>query len=53
VLIAPLAINSLRPARAIFLHGGVYLPDGHMVMIEKNNLDVARLFDDWMKLNVR
>ena len=27
--------------------------NGHMVMIEKNNLDVARLLDDWMQLNVR
>jgi len=27
--------------------------NGHMVMIEKNNLDVARLLDEWMQLNVR
>jgi pimeloyl-ACP methyl ester carboxylesterase len=27
--------------------------NGHMVMIEKNNLDVARLLDDWMQANVR
>jgi len=27
--------------------------NGHMVMIEKNNLDIARLLDDWMLANVR
>ena len=27
--------------------------NGHMVMIEKNNLDIARLLDDWMQANVR
>jgi hypothetical protein len=24
-----------------------------MVMIEKNNLDIARLIDDWVQSNVR
>jgi len=27
--------------------------NGHMVMIEKNNLDVARVVDDWVVKNVR
>ena len=27
--------------------------NGHMVMIEKNNLEVARLLDDWTQANVR
>jgi hypothetical protein len=27
--------------------------NGHMVMLEKNNLDIARLIDDWVQANVR
>jgi pimeloyl-ACP methyl ester carboxylesterase len=27
--------------------------NGHMVMIEKNNLEIARLLDEWMQQNVR
>ena len=27
--------------------------NGHMVMIEKNNLDIARLIDDWVVKNVK
>jgi len=27
--------------------------NGHMVMIEKNNLDIARLIDKWLQKNVR
>jgi pimeloyl-ACP methyl ester carboxylesterase len=27
--------------------------NGHMVMIEKNNLEIARLLDEWMQKNVR
>jgi pimeloyl-ACP methyl ester carboxylesterase len=27
--------------------------NGHMVMIEKNNLDIAKLVDDWVQTNVR
>ena len=27
--------------------------NGHMVMIEKNNLDIAKLIDDWAQKNVR
>jgi len=27
--------------------------NGHMVMIEKNNLDIARLLDEWVQKNVR
>jgi pimeloyl-ACP methyl ester carboxylesterase len=27
--------------------------NGHMVMIEKNNLDIAKLVDDWTQKNVR
>ena len=27
--------------------------NGHMVMIEKNNLDIARLIDEWLQTNVR
>src|SRR5882757_3699182 len=27
--------------------------NGHMVMIEKNNLDIAKLLDDWAQKNVR
>ncbi len=27
--------------------------NGHMVMIEKNNLDIARLVDEWAQKNVR
>ena len=27
--------------------------NGHMVMIEKNNLDIARLVDDWLQGKVR
>ncbi len=30
------------------LHG-----NGHMVMIEKNNLDIARALDEWMQQNVK
>jgi hypothetical protein len=27
--------------------------NGHMVMIEKNNLEIAQLLDEWMQKNVR
>lgn len=27
--------------------------NGHMVMLEKNNLEIARLLDEWMQKNVR
>ena len=27
--------------------------NGHMVMLEKNNLDIARLLDEWLQRNVR
>ena len=27
--------------------------NGHMVMIEKNNLDIARTIDDWVVENVK
>src|SRR5262249_48317363 len=27
--------------------------NGHMVMIEKNNLEIAKLLDEWMKTNVK
>jgi len=27
--------------------------NGHMVMIEKNNLEIARLVDDWVQKNVK
>lgn len=27
--------------------------NGHMVMIEKNNVEIARVLDDWMRRNVR
>jgi len=27
--------------------------NGHMVMLEKNNLDIAHLLDRWMQQNVR
>ena len=27
--------------------------NGHMVMIEKNNLEIAHLLDDWAQHNVR
>jgi hypothetical protein len=27
--------------------------NGHMVMIEKNNLDIARLIDEWVVKNVK
>jgi hypothetical protein len=27
--------------------------NGHMVMLEKNNLEIARLLDDWMQQHVR
>ena len=27
--------------------------NGHMVMIEKNNLEIAKLLDDWIVKNVR
>ena len=27
--------------------------NGHMVMIEKNNLDIARLVDGWLQNNLR
>ena len=27
--------------------------NGHMVMIEKNNLDIAKVIDDWVKKNVK
>ncbi len=31
---------------------GIY-GNGHMVMVEKNNLDIARLIDEWIKKNVK
>ena len=31
---------------------GIY-GNGHMVMIEKNNLDIARLVDGWLQTNLR
>ena len=27
--------------------------NGHMVMIEKNSLEIAKLLDDWMQKNVK
>ena len=27
--------------------------DGHTVMIEKNNLEIAKVTDDWAKKNVK
>jgi hypothetical protein len=27
--------------------------NGHMVMLEKNNLDIAKLIDDWIVANVK
>jgi hypothetical protein len=30
------------------LHG-----NGHMMMLEKNNLEIAKLLDDWIQRNVR
>ena len=27
--------------------------NGHMVMIEKNNLDIAKVIDDWVVENVK
>jgi hypothetical protein len=27
--------------------------NGHMVMIEKNSLEIAGLLDDWMRKNVK
>ena len=27
--------------------------NGHMVMIEKNNLDIAKVIDDWVVKNVK
>ena len=27
--------------------------NGHMVMIEKNNLDIAKVIDDWVQKNVK
>ena len=27
--------------------------NGHMMMIEKNNLEIARLVDDWVQNNVQ
>jgi hypothetical protein len=27
--------------------------NGHMVMIEKNNLDIAKVVDDWVRQNVK
>ena len=27
--------------------------NGHMVMIEKNNLQIAKVIDDWVKKNVK
>ena len=29
------------------------LVNGHMVMIEKNNLDIARVVDEWAQKNVK
>ena len=29
------------------------VPNGHMVMIEKDNLDIAQAIDDWAQQNVR
>jgi pimeloyl-ACP methyl ester carboxylesterase len=36
------------PLDARNIHG-----NGHMMMIEKNNLEIAKLIDDWVKRNVR
>jgi len=27
--------------------------NGHLVMLEKNNLEVAQLLSDWMKINIK
>jgi hypothetical protein len=27
--------------------------NGHMVMIEKNSLDIAKLLDGWIQMNVK
>ena len=31
---------------------GIY-GNGHMVMIEKNNLQIAKVIDDWVRKNVK
>jgi pimeloyl-ACP methyl ester carboxylesterase len=36
------------PLQSKGIHG-----NGHMVMIEKNNLDIARVIDEWVQKNVR
>jgi hypothetical protein len=36
------------PLQSKGVHG-----NGHMVMIEKNNLDIARLVDGWLQSNLR
>jgi pimeloyl-ACP methyl ester carboxylesterase len=36
------------PLDARNIHG-----NGHMVMIEKNNLEIAKIIDDWVKRNVK
>jgi hypothetical protein len=35
------------PLQSKGIHG-----NGHMVMIEKNNLDIARVIDEWVQKNV-
>jgi hypothetical protein len=36
------------PLQSKGIHG-----NGHMVMIEKNNLDIARVLDEWVVKNVK
>ena len=36
------------PLDKVGIHG-----NGHMVMIEKNNLAIAKVIDDWAKKNVK
>jgi hypothetical protein len=31
----------------------VFKGNGHMVMIEKDNLEIAKLLDDWMQTHVK
>ena len=46
-------LNQAAKAQFIRLQDKGILGNGHMMMLEKNNLEIARLIDEWMQENVR
>ena len=43
------AASPAEPGELLFWFRG----NGHMVMIEKNSLDIAKLLDEWIQTNVK